>query len=355
MLKVRYTMKDAASLDNIGQAVLACLKEVPFVQKARLRHPAGDAQPDWVVEADIDGEEWSLVVCAKRSGQPRLAREATNALYRDQRRFRNPYPVFAAPYVSPAAAEVCRREGVGYVDLAGNCRLSFGRVHIEREGRPNPFAQKRDLRSLYSPKATRVLRVLLHPPLRTWTLSSLAREADASVGHAHNVKERLADREWIRKEVGGVRLHEPEALLLEWAANHHIDRSPRQECYSAQSVGDIEAAIGRRSRERALPCALTGFSGAERVAPHVRYQRVHAYVSDTMDELPKGLGLKPVSSGANVVLLTPGDEGVFYGASQIGGVSVVSPVQLYLDLRAIGGRGEEAAEFLLEEALRKQW
>jgi len=81
----------------------------------------------------------------------------------------------------------------------------------------------------------------------------------------------------------------------------------------------------------------------------------HAYVPDSVDDLPKVLDLKPVSSGANVVLLTPRDDGVFYGTSQVGGVSVVSPAQLYLDLRAIGGRGEEAAEFLLGEALRKQW
>jgi len=348
-------MKEPATPDNVGQALLGCLRDVPFVRRTRLRRPAGEAQPDLVVEADVDGEQWSLVVCAKRSGQPRLAREATNALYRDQSRFRNPYPVFAAPYVSPAAAEFCRSEGVGYVDLAGNCRLSFGRVHIQREGRPNPSIQKRDLRSLYSPKATRVLRVLLHPPLRTWALSALAHEAGVSLGHAHNVKQHLADREWIRREAGGVRLQVPEALLLEWASNHDFDRYARQECYSAQPVADIEDALGRYGPKSGVLGALTGFSGAERVAPHVRYQRVHAYVSATADDPAAAVGLKPVSSGANVVLLTPRDDGVFYGSAQVDGVRVVSSVQLYLDLRAIGGRGEEAAQFLLEEVLRKRW
>ncbi len=242
------------------------------------------------------------------------------------------------------------------MDLASNCRLSFGRVHIQREGRPNPFAQKRDLRSLYSPKAARVLRVLLQPPLQAWPLSALTREAGVSLGHAHNVKERLADREWIRKDSGGIRLQEPEALLFEWAAaNDDFGRHARQDCYSPQAPDEVEAAIARYGREHDLRCALTGFSGAERLAPHVRYQRVHVYVPTAVDGLVADLGLKPVPSGANVTLLTPRDEGVLYGATQAEGVTVVSPIQLYLDLRAIGGRGEEAAQSLLEEVLRKRW
>jgi hypothetical protein len=66
-----------------------------------------------------------------------------------------------APYISPVSAEICRKEGVGYLDLAGNCRLSFENVFIRREGIHNPFAVKRDLRSLYAAKSARVLRVLL--------------------------------------------------------------------------------------------------------------------------------------------------------------------------------------------------
>ncbi len=50
------------------------------------------------------------------------------------------YGVFMAPYVSPKTAEICTKEGVGYIDLAGNCRLSFDGVFIERQGIPNPFS-----------------------------------------------------------------------------------------------------------------------------------------------------------------------------------------------------------------------
>jgi hypothetical protein len=56
-----------------------------------------------------------------------------------------------------------------------------------------------------------------------------------------------------------------------------------------------------------------------------------------------------------VTLLEPYDAGVFYGAKEIDGVCVASPVQVYLDLRGFRGRGEEAAVKLLDEVIRPQW
>jgi hypothetical protein len=49
-----------------------------------------------------------------------------------------------------------------------------------------------------------------------------------------------------------------------------------------------------------------------------------AYVDDFQDELAVSLGLKEVTSGANVTLLEPYDAGVYYGAKDIDGVRVVS-------------------------------
>lgn len=62
-----------------------------------------------------------------------------------------------------------------------------------------------------------------------------------------------------------------------------------------------------------------------------------------------------MTSGPNVTLLEPYDEGVLYGMQEIDGTNVVSDIQLYLDLKSYKGRGEEAAEFLYEQQLRKLW
>jgi hypothetical protein len=65
--------------------------------------------------------------------------------------------------------------------------------------------------------------------------------------------------------------------------------------------------------------------------------------------------LKEVASGANFTLATPYDEGLLYGSRVIDGISIASPVQVYLDLQGVKGRGEEAASALLDEVIRPSW
>jgi len=100
---------------------------------------------------------------------------------------------------------------------------------------------------------------------------------------------------------------------------------------------------------------LTGFSGAARYAPSVRYQRAMAYVSRDVERITQNLSLKEVTSGANFTLLTPYDEGVLYGTRAVEGICIASPVQVYLDLFGMKGRGEEAAQAMLDEVIRRSW
>ena len=80
-----------------------------------------------------------------------------------------------------------------------------------------------------------------------------------------------------------------------------------------------------------------------------------AYVDGDLAPIVTTLGLKEVSSGANVTLLSPYDDGVFYGAAEVDGLRIVAPVQVYLDMIGYRGRGEEAAAFLLEQVIERTW
>lgn len=68
---------------------------------------------------------------------------------------------------------------------------------------------------------------------------------------------------------------------------------------------------------------------------------------------------KLVDSGENLVVLIPEDSGVFYpqegGAMGEQRLSCTNPVQTYVDLFHCGGRGEEAAEALLDQNLKRAW
>jgi hypothetical protein len=169
------------------------------------------------------------------------------------------------------------------------------------------------------------------------------------------VKVLLDAREWLQARPEGFSLRDPAALLAEWAQNYRYRRSDARGFYSMKTPAEIEADLARAGEEEGLQYALTGFSGAVRLAPFVRYQRVYAYVAGSLDTVAQRLGMKEVSSGANATLLTPYDEGVFYGAQQIESDRVVSAAQCYLDVRSMAARGEDAAEALLERVIKPTW
>ena len=215
------------------------------------------------------------------------------------------------------------------MDLAGNCHISFESIYIHKEGISNPFTRKQYLRSLFSPKAERVLRVLLTAGPREWKIKELAEDAGVSVGHVSNVKELLADQEWIDAKAVGFSLVEPFALLEEWSQNYNFRRNEVLGYYTLSGVGDFEYRLAKACGEKNICYGLTGFSGGARYAPGVRYQRMMAFIQGNLDELVATLEIKPVDSGANLILLKPYDEGVFYGMREIDGV-VVKPDELWV-------------------------
>jgi len=337
---------------DISQALQDCLKQIPFVDVISIQ-PSSDL-PGLNAALLAQGSPFKLLVRFQNSGQPRLARLAVYELKVTLSESADVYGVFSAPYISPQAAAICREAGIGYFDLAGNCYLSFGGVYIHKEGAANPFSEKRDLRSLYSPKAERILRVLLTAPKRVWKTQELAQAAQVSLGQVANVKKLLADREWLKTDSTGMNLSNPSALLDEWAKRFDFRRNQVAEYYTLADVAEAEVQFSEACQQLGFSNALTSFSAASRIAPMVRYQRMSAYVNGEIELLAATLNWKPVNSGANIGLLIPYDDGVFYGATNVGGSQIAGLVQTYLDLQNSRGRGQEAAEAVRKE-IEKSW
>ncbi len=127
-------------------------------------------------------------------------------------------------------------------------------------------------------------------------------------------------------------LSNPSALLDEWAHRYDFRRNKVLEYYTLTDVSESEYQFSEACERLGFSYAFTGFSAASRIAPMVRYQRMSAYVSGEMEPLAAELGWKTVNSGANVGLLIPYDEGVFYGTKEVGGSQIANLVQVYLDL-----------------------
>jgi len=344
--------------DSAKAALLSCLSKIPFLEEFEIQQNSDettDQSFDLTAKIRFSDRVVRLIAEVKSSGQPRLARETVNQMLRYKVKVPDAYFVLIAPYISPKAAEICESEGIGYIDLSGNCLLSFDKVFIQKTDYPNLFKEKRELKSLYAPKAERILRVLLCNPGKKWKIKELAVESGVSLGQASNVKRILFDRELISGKRGQFSLTDPLTLLGEWAENYDYRKNVVQEFYSLKSVTDIENGLAAYCNKKNIRYALTGLSGAARIEPAVRYKKAMVYVADLTDEAISTISLKVVQSGGNLLLFNPYDDGVFYGTSKVNEIQVASEIQLYLDLQGFRGRGEEAAAALYERIVDKEW
>ena len=350
-------MRELEVTDRIRERIGSFLNDIPFIELKRpiAQMPLEDVRPDLLLEVMVGKRPSKIVIEMKSVGEPRQVRYAIQQLREYLARIENAYGVVAAPYISNDTARLCKENGVGYMDLAGNCFLNFDQVYIEQTNYPNTNVEKRRLRSLFTPRSSRVLRVMLVNPRRSWQVQELAREANVSLGLASRIKERLLDLEYAREEKRNILLNRPGELLDKWADNYSFRRNRLYDYFGFGEPKEIERRLAGYCQEREIPYALTLFSGAALVAPFTRYTRGFAYVGKGIRELAESVELKEVSSGPNFSILEPYDEGAFYGSRRIEGIEVACDVQLYLDLVGYKGRGEESAKFLLEQRIEPQW
>jgi hypothetical protein len=347
-------MKTKTSEIAAFQALRECLEEIPFLQLMKSPATENMSGLDFQIDIRIQNRPLTILMEYKSSGQPRLVREAAFQIKDWITKGRGDYGIFTAPFISPESAAICKEVGIGYLDLAGNCLLSFETVYVHREGKPNPSIQRRELRSLYSPKAERVLRTLIGRPQQSWKTEALAEAAQVSFGQIANVKKYLADREWLAPNGGGIRLNNPGAVLDEWATQYRFSRNQVVDYYALSEVAECEYQLVEACQREEIRYALTAFSGAARLAPAVRYQRAVAYIDGDQNALTDSLGWKTVTSGANVSLLVPYDEGVFFNNRVLDGTQLVTPVQIYLDLQSYRNRGQEAAQ-AIRKVIEQSW
>jgi len=211
-------------------------------------------------------------------------------------------------------------------------------------------------KNVFSPRASRVIRVLLVHANKGWTIEELSKEAQVSIGFTHAVVMSLVHQgHAYRDQTFHIKVSDPVKLVQRWAAYHsYMAVNIFRQYHTFEE--NIENLFARMKGVRRLKYALTVLAGAHIVAPYVRPTTLHFYVEDNkqIDTWVSLLGLRPVETGGNVSVVLPFDAGVFYGTQNVRGMKVVSTVQLYVDLFNYPARGEEAAQMVLR-SLEKEW
>ena len=350
MLKETSVSISGPELERQAQeAIRALVATIPGVQVEISPLASGEAW-DFDVELDLGSYRQRLLCEAKSRAFPNELHAIAHRLQQGVRQHpsERTIPVFIAPYLSPQAIQSCAELGLSWADLAGNCELKIDGAYIKVLGNHNPHKKGRGTASLYSPQSSRVIHALLLEPHRKWTTEELAHAAGVSLGQVSSVKKLLETNNWIRAVYGETSLTEPRRLLDDWSLHF----KPHRKCVRLFTL-DTPTQLEERIASTLSDYAFTELSAAQRYAPYTRHQRVAFYVSRWEEGHASALGLKGGDGAANVTIYETGEELAFTGT--VNGSRCASPIQTYLDLRLLSGRGQDAAEHLLQTVIEPRW
>jgi DNA-binding transcriptional ArsR family regulator len=268
-------------------------------------------------------------------------------------------PLLVVPYMGPTGQQLCRSEGISWLDLSGNADISAPPIRIRILGQPNQFKRPGRPSSLFSPGSSRLARTLLLDPARTCTQTDLAQSTGLSPGFLSRLLPRYEEAGFVtRTPVGRMiqfRATDPDGLLDAWCAayrftDHTILRGHIAARTGPELLLDLVATLTRLQQDY----AATGLAAAWRWAPFASFRLVTLYLPTWPSQaLLSDLGFQEGERGSNAWLVVPNDEGVFAGAATLDGVRCASALQTYLDLKGHPERAAEAAEEL--RRVRLSW
>ena len=263
------------------------------------------------------------------------------------------HPLLVVPYMGPSARAWAAERGLAWVDLSGNAEIHAPGLHVHVEGLPNRYASPGRPSHAFTPRYSRVPRLLLIDAARWWRQHELATEAGLPAGTVSKVVRRLDEDDLLdRDDAGALRARDPSILLDAWAQHARFeDHQVRRFHAVGRSGADVLKRLADALSTTDLTWAATGLAAAWQYTAFADFRLTTMYVDRFPRDL-EALGLREVERGENVWLVAPRDAGVFHGRQELG-CWCAHPVQVYLDLLGQPERAREAAEDL--RAKRLTW
>jgi hypothetical protein len=218
------------------------------------------------------------------------------------------------------------------------------------------------MKNIFADKASLVLRKMLQNPERKWVVRDFTGPGGVSLGMSQEVLKAMEKKGYIERVKKGPNsytiLTNKEKLISNWLEEYSFDQNVIDTYYSANK--NILNKFRKVLKENQY--ALTLHTGANLITSFVRTEEIFIYMNlkdwkkDILDIRQK-LDLKELVRGGNIHLIHPFyKNSVFFNTQKIKGYTMVSNLQLYLDLYHFQPRGREQAEYLtnlLEEKGRK--
>jgi len=324
--------------------ILADLLDEPMPRLKRMRGAA--SRPDAVF---VDHHDRVWVFQAKTSSAPGVVADAADQLaaYAPP----DSIAIFVVPYMTSAGAKAAAERRLNWLDLSGNAHIRAEHLYISREGRPNAFPARGRPASAFAPRSARVARVLLAEPARWWRQKDLVPECQLDDGRISKIVRRLDEDRLLERRDSEFRPSDPSLLLDAWADAYRFDHHDVVLGHASGNGIELARELSQRLGSLNVGHALTGLPAAWLLDGFASFRLSTIYVDADPREVADRLELRRNERGANVQLVGPDDDGVFWRGIDVDGVPVASPVQAYLDLLALPERAREAAEHLRGQGL----
>lgn len=259
-------------------------------------------------------------------------------------------PMLVARYLNPQQQLVLQEQGIAFADATGNLNLASDDPLIllsDRGASSDPWrGPGRPTTSLKGLPAAKLVRALADfvPP---YSVAELADLADASLGSAYRLSDYLIGEGLLtRAERGPItEVNWPE-LLRRWSNEaRYLDTSTTRGFLEPRGIDRLVEELGTQTSSQRY--AVSASLAAQPYAPYAEARFALIYTEDPV-MLAAGLGLRPVETGANVILAAPRSPVVFERTSSWRNVTIVAPSQAVADLLGGPGRNPAEGEYLLD-------
>jgi len=208
------------------------------------------------------------------------------------------------------------------------------------------------MKNIFADKASLMLRKMLKDPKRRWVVRDFTGPGGVSLGMSQEILKAMEKKGYVERIKKGrdsyTILTNKDQLISGWLRKYYFDLNILDTYYSANK--NILNKFKKVLKENQY--ALTLHAGANLITSFVRTEDIFIYMNlknwkkDILDIRQK-LNLKELVRGGNIHLINPFyKNSVFFNTQKIKGYTVVSNLQLYLDLYNFQPRGREQAEHL---------
>jgi len=259
-------------------------------------------------------------------------------------------PMLVARYLSSQQQRALQERGISYADATGNLNLISDDPLIlvsDRGASADPWrGPGRPTTSLKGLPAAKLVRALADfvPP---YSVADLADLAGASLGAAYRLSDYLVGEGLLtRAERGPITEVDWPELLRRWSQEaRYLDTSTTRRFLESRGIDSLIDKLGKQASSQRY--AVSGSLATQPYAPYAEARLGLIYTEDPA-MLASEIGLRPVDSGANVILAAPRSPVVFERTSTWRDVTIVAPSQAVADLLGGPGRNPAEGEFLLD-------